>query len=58
MKALLLLLMIYLMYKLIWPIFSKGANILGSNKKKPEEQIKRYEAKGEKIEEADFEEIQ
>ena len=58
MKTLLLLLMIYLMYKLIRPLFSKAANILRSNKKKPEEQIKRYDTKGEKIEEADFEEIQ
>ena len=58
MKALLLLLIIYVIYKLIWPLFSKGSNILGSNKKKPGESIKRYNTKGEQIEEADFEEIQ
>lgn len=58
MKALLLFLIIYVIYKLIRSLFSKASNILGSNKKKPEESIKRYNTKGEKIEEADFEEIQ
>ena len=58
MKALFLLLIIYLLYKVIWPLFSKGANILGSHKKRPEEQVKRYDTKGEKVEEAEFEELQ
>ena len=49
---------IYLVIRLVWSFFSKGSKILGSNKKKSEDQIKRYDTKGEKIEEADFEEIQ
>lgn len=58
MKALLLLLLFYLMYKLVRPLFSRGFTKPTSNQKKQDESIKRYYTKGENIEEADFEEIQ
>ena len=50
--------LIYLVIRLVLSFFSKGSTIPDSNKKKSKEQIKRYNTKGEKIEEADFEEIQ
>jgi len=50
--------LIYLVIRLVWSFFSKGSNILGSSRKKSEEHIKRYDTKGKKIEEAEFEELQ
>ena len=49
---------IYLIIRFIWSLFSKGSGFLGTKQKKPKESIKRYNANGEKIEDADFEEIQ
>lgn len=51
------LVIIYLVIRFIWSLFSKGSSFLGTEKKKPEESVKRYSANGEKIEDADFEDI-
>lgn len=48
---------IYFVIKFLWSLFSKGSSFLGSKNKDHKESIKRYSNKGEKIEDADFEEI-
>lgn len=61
MTALLLLLarlfLIYLVIKVVWSLFSKTGSLFGSGKKEQKENLKRYAADREKIEDADFEEI-
>ena len=48
---------IYLVIRFLWSLFSKGSSFLGSKKEDQKESIKRYKNKGEKIEDADFEEV-
>ena len=51
------LVIIYLVIRFLWSLFSKGSSFLGSKNKDHKESIKRYNNKGEKIEDADFKEI-
>ena len=48
---------IYLIIRFLWSLFSKGSSFLGSKNRDHKESVKRYDNKGEKIEDADFEEI-